>query len=249
MSQRSVRGGGRPGWDKIPSFSKKFIWGLPLCLFLSVLPFSCLFLSAQTLTQAAAAAAADWHCERCWRQSQAFHLGNFSSGMPQHFFTPSKPHLCIVVNAPPTIELEGELNYMNPVVRTVSKCCRTWKYLPWNQHFCTKIVLYRRVRGFVTYIPGWISEEVGNIKPCLEAKGADSCPGLVRPQKIPLYKCTDIQFHTRVRSKQKSKSFPEIFWNILGELTPYIEGLFSPCEGKMYLLYHPTLFILLLLLP
>ena len=133
-------GGGRLGWDKIPSFSKKFIWGLPLCLFLSVLPFSCLFLSAQTLTQAAAAAAADWHCERCWRQSQAFHLGNFSSGMPQHFFTPSKPHLCIVVNAPPTIELEGELNYMNPVVRTVSKCCRTWKYLPWNQHFCTKIV-------------------------------------------------------------------------------------------------------------
>ena len=25
-------GGGRPGWDKIPSFSKKFIWGLPLLL-------------------------------------------------------------------------------------------------------------------------------------------------------------------------------------------------------------------------
>ena len=60
-----------------------------------------------------------------------------------------------------------------------------------------------------------------------------------QPQKIPLYKCTNIQFHTLVRSKQKTKSFPEILLYVLGEqLTPNIQILFSPCESEKISVYN-----------
>ena len=79
--------------------------------------------------------------------------------------------------APLTWIPKWKLTNMNSVLSAMSQ------YLAAKQDCWAKIVLYGMVRGFVRYIPSWISEEVRNIKPCLEPKGADSCPGLVSSQK------------------------------------------------------------------